>query len=228
MKGRDWWQFPAILVAISLIFVLVFVARPTLWSEWWLLVVPLFFTVGAVFYALEKLRPDAKDRIDAVGLGVLLASVVAFFVIGGMLIKATFAPFDNHMHDYLSASVARTRGGHAYVSGKVLPVDKTEKIVDRSVYFALPGGLKARLAQDVGTVVWLDWGTTQVGTYTGGGNAYVRTCEATVIDESRNAIVGTADFTGTDPPSGKTSSGDAYGDAPVQKVVNYIVALPRK
>ena len=228
MKERDWWQFPALLIAVSLVFVVVWIVNPGLRTEWWTLVVPLFFTEGAIFYALEKLRPSAKGVIDALFFGILLVSIVAFFVIGGLLMKAAFAPFDSHIKEYTSSSFVQEGGGQAYVIGKVLPVDKTGNMVDRSVFFALPGGLKASRPQDVGTIVWLEWGTTQVGTYTGGGNAYVRTCEVTVIDKSRQAIVGTADFTGSDPVSGKTGSGDEYGDAPVQKVVDYLVKLPRR
>ena len=91
----------------------------------------------------------------------------------------------------------------------------------------LPDDLRAADPGEVGTVVWLRWETELVGSYTGGGPAWIWKCQVTVIDKSQRALLGEREFRGSDPPQTTANSGGDYGSKPVGEVVNYLTKLPR-
>lgn len=124
----------------------------------------------------------------------------------------------------------RGGGGRAYLNGKVVVLDKKEKSID-SINSSLPDEMRATRADDIGTVVWLDWGEHMTGTYTTGGGAYYYTCQVTVIDRSIPAKVGTRSFRGSAPPSTTTSSyygQNHYGSRPDDEIIQYLKGLPRR
>jgi hypothetical protein len=118
----------------------------------------------------------------------------------------------------------------AYIRGRVLPVMHipSSGCVEEDVYWLLPSELRARTADEVGTVVWLDWEekafTVPYIQFTRRiiGIQYV--CRVTVIDRTTNEKVGEQIFLGSDP-----RGSDKYaGSRPYEAIAQYLRRLPRK
>jgi hypothetical protein len=96
------------------------------------------------------------------------------------------------------------------------------------IYFDLPGDLKARKPEDVGTVVQLNWSEQQIGEYDDKAGAFVHLCTVNVVDLAKKQVVASRSFRGGEPPQEKSSSGSAYGSKPTQDIVNFLKGLPRQ
>ena len=190
-------------------------------------------------------------KLSSRDIVVLLAIAMAalFFGVRAVIRSSVVRPFAGHLSEYsdipglksASAEVsdADLDGDHtlsfkpgagaspAYVTGKVIPVNKGANKVD-DLYFSLPKDFRATAPAEVGTVVWLDWRTESVGTYTDGAGAYQIACEATVIDKERALIVGKSTFHGSSPPSVKSRGGSCTGSKPTDEVVQYLTRLPSR
>src|SRR5207248_1841027 len=118
------------------------------------------------------------------------------------------APFQNHLNEYTS-SVSRTLPGEPYIKGKVILINKKENKVD-DLFFSLPEELRPSTPEEVGTVVWLEWGERQVGYYGSKDSSWDQTfspatmwhCDVTIIDLSIPAIlINKKYFVGSAAPS---------------------------
>jgi hypothetical protein len=111
-----------------------------------------------------------------------------------------------------------------YVKGKVIPVDLKNNKIDWFYY-----DLRANQPEEVGTVVWLEWGEKKVGQYgASGGGAFVRTCNVTIIDHAQRLIVGRHYAEGGPPPTTSRRGASQYGSYPTENIVNYLRGLPRR
>jgi hypothetical protein len=139
--------------------------------------------------------------------------------------------FERHLSEYLRTPKPIDPSGEAFIRGKLVIVDPDKKAVDWTM-FELDERWRAQNPEEVGTVVWLNWGTKRVGEYRSGsnkrGDAYVHTVRVTVIDKKTATIVGSIEFTGDDPPPAATGFSDQYGTKPTNKVAIYLRSLPRR
>ncbi len=68
------------------------------------------------------------------------------------------------MAEYLAPPVGPASAGP--VRGKMVVVDKKTQDIDWDVFFGLPDALRAGRPEEVGTVVWLEYGRAPgIGTY---------------------------------------------------------------
>jgi hypothetical protein len=118
--------------------------------------------------------------------------------------------------------------GQGYVVGKIITVQMSPKREVDWIYFDLPGELKARKPEEVGTVVQLSWSEQEIDKYDDGAGAFVHLCDVKVVDLAKKQVVATRSFRGGDPPQSKSSAGSAYGSKPTQDIVNFLKGLPRQ
>lgn len=128
----------------------------------------------------------------------------------------------------------------AYIRGKVLVINRTDRVVEGDVQTLLASAMSARLAQEVETVVWIDWSTQPLP-----GDAYktvfqkgqskkvpavVWNADLTVIDWTRKRILGGPRLTGEGPKEhyekrpeeDLLKAGGVAGPRPFQKVADYL------
>ncbi len=164
--------------------------------------------------------------------GALAVLLVVGAVVGiqQLMQMEAVAPFEKHLAEY-TAEPTRPSGGFptTYIKGKVVPVEfrKGKQAIDY-LYFDLPPELKAQTPEEVGTVVWLEWGEDQVGDYDDDDPAFVQTVKVSVIDKERGRMVGQKSFRGGPPPNTKTYDGPGYGPKPTAEIVQYLTSLPRQ
>jgi hypothetical protein len=159
---------------------------------------------------------------------VIIIAALVFFGIRSGFRRLRSAPFEKHLSEYASIrGLEREQAAEAYIRGKIVAVNRSENQID-DIYFDLPQELRAAQPEEVGTVVWLEWGADRIGMYTDGAGAYAHTCKVTIIDMSIPAIIAERDFRGSRPPETKSGSGSRYGSKPTDKIVGYLKGLPRK
>jgi hypothetical protein len=115
----------------------------------------------------------------------------------------------------------------AVIKGRVIPVDMGTRNI-HAIHFMLPKELRSLSPDDVGTIMWLQWGKQDVGRYEGGAPARVQTCEVTLIDKATFSVVAQRDFRGSAPPEKISSkSSEGVGSAPISEIVTFLKSLPR-
>src|SRR4051812_1701631 len=161
-------------------------------------------------------------------LGILVAiglCVAAFFGIRYMMREGELSPFRPVAESYTAVPLAPPEGAPRVV-GKVLPVNFTDRKPDH-LYFDLPADLRASRPEEVGTVVLLIRGKTQVATYQGGGGAFQQFCEVTLVDHRTRAVLHKQIFQGGPPPQSISSrSSTGTGSSPDPSVVDFLTRLP--
>ena len=103
--------------------------------------------------------------------------------------SAYAAPFQARLKEYLPNALQRDIQP-PYRRGMVMTINLAGKGID-GMLLDLPPGLRPDKPDDVGTILWLQWGKDVVG-YTNGVDAFVITCDATLIDKSKDHHRGTA------------------------------------
>jgi hypothetical protein len=185
-------------------------------------------------YWSSKILKNILDGLRGWLIILFAAWIVAAFFSASYSIKDASLqdPFKDHVREYSTVSGLKNsvrtspHRTQAYLKGKIITVNKKENRID-DIYFKLPEELRATKPEDVGTIVWLDWGEDRVGFYLGShGDATVNTCHVTIIDKSVPAIVGEINFRGSDPP--ERSYGSSSGSMPTEVIVNYLRNLPKK
>jgi hypothetical protein len=121
----------------------------------------------------------------------------------------------------------------AYLRGRVLPVNRRGKYpstaapgVDAGFYRALPGDLRARSPDEVDMVLLLDWHDKNLVTRNGlfQYDWFQSCCEITLIDRRDGKRLAKTSFQGPNP----VGTDKANGDKPYDKMLSYILGLPRK
>jgi hypothetical protein len=132
-------------------------------------------------------------------VGVIFVVVMIFFSIFFSIRNAIYlGPFKAHVNEYSIVSGLKPKRTQAYLKGKVITVNKKVNRID-DIYFDLPEKLRATKPEDVGTIVWLEWGQDEFGFYCDESDssckasitpdrhhetATVITCHMTIIDKS--------------------------------------------
>ena len=166
-------------------------------------------------------------------------------------LEAQVKPFEAHLSEYTSAPDPKNTSltEAPYIVGKVIPLrrgeyeihwmgaragfprgsytelGKPEDAIDE-FYSELPTELRARTPEEVKTVIWLEWTRNVVGRYTSGAEAHQFKCTLSVIDRTRNAMIGQKTFYGANPPE-KTSN-VTFGTLPLDEILQYVTSLPRR
>lgn len=181
-----------------------------------------------------------KNKRIVVCIFCLILSVIITLLSFKILLSDTpyERKFQPHLEEFaaLASSVQSTEP--PYIRGKVITItlpDSTvvnwagtseiwEYEVDTLLY-KLPGEWKPHEPEDVATIILLKWVPQKVGWYIQGG-AFVQTCTVTVIDRTIPAVLDSREFIGDPPP--ERGNAESYGSSPAQKIVDYLVSLPRK
>ncbi len=116
-------------------------------------------------------------------------------------------------------------GTYTSASGEI---KETLGAFDR-VFFSIPKELQAVTPEEVGTIIWLHWSGETVGYYNNGAPGIQQYCIVTIIDKSKQVILGERKIYGPEPPPYLiNSSGPGTGAQPLDEVANYIISLPRR
>jgi hypothetical protein len=141
-------------------------------------------------------------------------------------------PFNAKMDEYLarpSAGGAGDMDRRPQIKGKVVIVDRKARLLD-DMHWDLSGDLRADTPDEVGTVVWVDWGSESVGTYTTGRVATISTCTVSVIDFASHTLLARKVFKGAEPPYSvqrpKSEKGPIEGPKPTGEILTYLESLP--
>ena len=122
-----------------------------------------------------------------------------------------------------------------YVTGKVILIDRKEGVLD-PVQNRLPDDIRAYGEDEVGTVIWLEWDFKENTGDWGKVTSHYSTCKLTVIDRSRNLIVGEVEVMGASSPVA-TGAGRGHFRAPPgtmtarranREVAQAVTNLPRR
>jgi hypothetical protein len=158
---------------------------------------------------------------------------VAFAIFYAIRDAIYLGPFKEHVTEYSTVLDVKNPVKHssekkeAYIKGKIITVNNEEGEID-DIYFSLPEELRATKPENVGTIVWLEWGEDNIGSYTDGEDATVITCDVTIIDKSTATVVAERNFRGSIPPNPKRSGEDGTGSMPIDEIVAYLKTLPKK
>jgi hypothetical protein len=151
----------------------------------------------------------------------------------------TFAP---HMDEYLKRDglTDATGEGAPDVKGKLLPLDVRERAVASGIYTYLRHDVRATTPEEVGTIVWLEWGEESGARYAVEGRpdqtftSSIQTCVVTVVDRAARKIVGREKLTSDQDERVQVSKaqaetrGELLSERPVAKVMAYLETLPRR
>lgn len=188
----------------------------------------------------DAIRRQPRQRSLSVGqmdlrVKLVLAAVVVLLVLIGLGIFGLWywyrtsqaAPFQPFVAQYLAAPAGAAQGRPA--QGKMVVVDTAKRDVDWDIFFALPDEVRAARPQEVGTIVWTNWGKDQTGAYDDGTPAYVLWCKVTVIDrKTRTIIAESGQFRGSAPPQSiDSNSSSGSGSKPTEAVLEFLKNLPR-
>jgi len=113
--------------------------------------------------------------------------------------------------------------GRLYISGKVVVVDRTGRLID-SAFLELPDELRASRPEEVGTVVWLDWGKQYRWRYSNGAAAYTHAVRVSVIDLIDKKLIDSRFLYGSLPPENVRDKGkwEYFGTKPVRQIVAHL------
>lgn len=177
-------------------------------------------------------RMPEADRRAAIRLAKWFGGLMVLFV--GLLMWSDAVDEDRRKQVEPWAAMAREQlkpaealAGGGYVKGRILPIDPRKRQVDY-MYFSMREDIRSSKPDDVGTIVWLERGEKQVGKYTGGSRAYVRTARVTVIDKALMTIVARRDFEGSSPPETVKQGTNGYGSDPSNQTLQYLYSLPKR
>jgi hypothetical protein len=135
------------------------------------------------------------------------------------------APFQQRLAEYTKPRLDRDVR-QTFLNGKVLPVEASSKSID-GILFQFPPELLPQVPEDVGTIVWLESWTEQVGKYTTGEPAIALLCKVTVIDKAENAVVATKVFVGH-PPQTRRRNSPNIGARPNGEIIVWLMSLLKK
>jgi hypothetical protein len=158
-----------------------------------------------------------------------LAGFGGYWAVAAMIRSSAAAPFKAHLAEYLAPTVGP--GQAAPVGGKMVVVDKNTQDIDSDVFFGLPDALRASRPEEVGTVVWLEYGRERgMGVY---GNdhlpSFIQTCKVTVIDQASRSVIATTLLHGGAPPETiNEGAKEGVGPRPTAEVIAYLKGLPRQ
>jgi hypothetical protein len=117
-----------------------------------------------------------------------------------------------------------------YITNKVIAMDGSNGKLD-SVYYELPGDLKANTAEEVGTIVRFKWHSENKGRYGSRGYAFKMSCDIALIDCATHKVIGRHHIEGDDPPTSimtRQNSSLGWSEKPVERIVAYLLTLPRR
>ena len=139
---------------------------------------------------------------------------------------AFFAPFLARLPEFTPAAPERDLQP-PYRRGKVIPINVAGTKGIDTLFLALPDPLKPTQPDEVGTIVWLEWGKEIVAMYTDNVEAVVITCHVTIIDKAKGVILAVRSFRGGPPPQERRHLHDPnHGSSPAGEIIGWLASLP--
>lgn len=114
---------------------------------------------------------------------------------------------------------------HLPVSGKILPVDLSRRIID-PVYFELSSDRRPRHPDEVGAIAALWWSKVEVGRYSGSGEAFQQQCTVMVWDKRTKSLLAERSFLGSMPPRWSLHGFPQSGSRPYRAIRDFLNGLP--
>ena len=171
------------------------------------------------------------SRIRLFIMGIALVILLCFGAYWGVMTflhSTAAAPFKPHMAEYLAP--VKNAGMAGAVKGKMVVVNKATRDVDWDVFFDLPDDLRAAKPEEVGAVVWVEYGR-ELGDLVYGDEhlpSYVQTCKVTVLDNAGRDVIGSTALQGGPPPKSiDEHDKEGVGPKPTREVIDYLKSLPR-
>ncbi len=152
---------------------------------------------------------------------IIIFSTITYFWIRQNKRSEWSKQFLPYVERYATLSDLKKNQGNTYIKGKIIIIDKGNKYID-SLIFQVNKKLFPESPEEVGTVIWLDWGRKKYGFYRDGAKGYMITCKMTVIDLNKNLLVDKRSFFGSAPPSSKKGREDVSGSVPKNKILKCI------
>jgi len=199
----------------------------------------LLIITGAVMIPLGVTIPGTEKARSLVGTGIVagLTGICLLYVSWKDRGKKIF---QKDAEKYLDLPDLAQSPQTPYIRGRVVPVtrhvhlecssDLRSRTIQESLFSWLPAKLRPGYADDVGTILWLDWDERTVGTYEGGHPACLTRCTLTIVDTTLPAVIHEHTWTWEAPRALEVLNG-----RPVysiwqrdQEIAEYIKKLPRK
>lgn len=145
--------------------------------------------------------------------------------------KDVFRPY---IHKYISGPYESAFTSEPYVRGRILSIDIKDSTVDEFTFSKLPEELKARSADEVGTLLFCEWYSVKEGEYFNEetdektGDAYRSYANVSIIDLKEKRLIHIRNFKGADPLKATNITGDFTSMQPMFEVIDYVKSLPRK
>jgi len=169
-------------------------------------------------------------------IGVLVLAVMVWAGVASLRDRLAFKPFEDHLAEYTAAVEYLPGGGYirlGIIPVQIPPGDEGEASINRDLYWRLPGELRARSPEGVGTAVWTECNCRSYGYgYLGlppSTFCHQCRCRVTVVDPSLPAAVAPSqEFEGPVPYSLRAGSDNEIGECPWGDIDDYLAALPRQ
>jgi hypothetical protein len=187
----------------------------------------------------EPARPDGCLRF-AKWAGITVAGLLFLLVAVGVVVSIVRGPspepgkpaFD--VAPFCDIAAYREAFQSPYVEGKLLFVHAWSKHPDVDLALKFPPERIATKAEEVGTVIWLEWKYDKIGEYksqtTGQktSDAFKGLTYVAVVNQRTHEILLKKAFEGEAPPDVKLNSDSALGRMSYDDIARFILSLPRK
>lgn len=168
-----------------------------------------------------------------IGILQALVRLVPLILIGGAIFwfatsdsreeNKIIAAFDGFIENNIQSRVDVST--FPIITGKVLPVDLSDRKVDKSIYFTLSDDLRPKTVEDVSLILGINCQGRVVGRYTDGKNGLQQHCDVHLIDPKTSEWRFLGKFVGSEPPETKKSSGDKSGSRPTNEIISRLTSL---
>ena len=184
---------------------------------------------------MRRPKPGRDGRITVRAMLITLVILITLALIGLTVAGALVGPsmlqayqmsaLDTQSATFLTAPADPEPKTAPYVRGKLVLIDVKKGHLD-PFYRQLSDDLVARSADEVGTIVWVDW-ESEAPTTSVVANTKIPACKLTIIDREHNQSLGVFTFPWD----------YAYTDArrtmiqvkkPLVAVADYLKSLPRR
>lgn len=175
----------------------------------------------------NRFGPFTRAQVVMLAGAALLVAGMARMIQSERTLKAAYRSLESRSLSHDSST---------YVRGRILVIQTPEGKV-HPIHYDLPAQLRARSADEVGTVAEVMCAETRVASYaqpgmqagSGSPGAYKRWCSVSLIDFAAGVrIGGVKTVSGSDPPTRKRRAGSAKGSRATPLVLQYLQNLPRR
>jgi len=145
-------------------------------------------------------------------------------------VKAAEPAFASHIDEYLSLPITGTnsyRGQQRPRIGRMVVLDRSKRQIHTFISAKLPSKFLARRPEDVDSVVWIDWQTEVVGSYSDSKEAARNDAVVAVIDKASGVLLCRTTVMARPPPKTKHRGASGVTWA-IPEVIDYLKTIARE